>query len=76
MHGGEYDAETLFIAPTIVDNVQPNHPLMQDEIFGPILPVLEYENIEDAERSKSILTEKHREVYIVKSYNKGVEING
>ena len=35
-----------------------------------------YENIEDAERSKSILTEKHREVYIVKSYNKGVEING
>jgi len=50
VHGGENDERTLFIAPTIVDNVQPSHPLMQDEIFGPILPVLEYETIEDAIR--------------------------
>lgn len=50
VHGGEHDADSLFIAPTIVDNVQPSHALMQEEIFGPILPVLEYETIEDAIR--------------------------
>lgn len=50
VHGGEHDVETLYMAPTIVDNLQPNHPLLQEEIFGPILPVLEYESIEDVVR--------------------------
>lgn len=38
--GGEYDVETNYFAPTIVDNCSPNSPLMQEEIFGPILPVI------------------------------------
>ena len=46
--GGESDRQTRYIAPTILNNVQWNAPVMQDEIFGPILPVLSYRNINDA----------------------------
>ncbi|MBS7021275.1 MAG: aldehyde dehydrogenase family protein, partial [Firmicutes bacterium] len=35
------------IAPTILDNVHPDSPVMQEEIFGPILPLLTYHDIED-----------------------------
>ncbi len=45
--GGEYSEHTLKIAPTIVDNVSWNSPLMQEEIFGPILPVLEFKDLTD-----------------------------
>lgn len=48
LSGGETDPEDLFIAPTIMDEVDSQSPLMQDEIFGPILPVLSYEKLEDA----------------------------
>lgn len=46
--GGETDAEDLYIAPTMVTNVDLDRPLMQEEIFGPILPILEYDNLEKA----------------------------
>jgi aldehyde dehydrogenase (NAD+) len=46
--GGISNPETRYIAPTILDNVSPDDPVMQDEIFGPILPVLEYGVIEEA----------------------------
>jgi aldehyde dehydrogenase (NAD+) len=46
--GGTSNAETRYIAPTILDNVSPDDPIMQEEIFGPILPVLEYGAIEEA----------------------------
>ncbi len=45
--GGESNEKTLQIAPTIVDHVTWDSPLMQEEIFGPILPVLEFENLND-----------------------------
>nr|5MYP_A Chain A, Aldehyde dehydrogenase [Trypanosoma brucei]5MYP_B Chain B, Aldehyde dehydrogenase [Trypanosoma brucei] len=45
--GGEADEATLTIAPTILTNIDPTHPVMQEEIFGPILPVLTYENEKD-----------------------------
>lgn len=35
------------IAPTILDNVHPDSPVMQEEIFGPIFPILTYHNLED-----------------------------
>lgn len=50
VHGGEVENQLLFIAPTIIDDVQPTHALMQEEIFGPLLPVLTYDSIEDAIR--------------------------
>lgn len=45
--GGQVDEKEKFIAPTIIDNVHPDFPIMQQEIFGPILPVLTFENIEE-----------------------------
>jgi aldehyde dehydrogenase (NAD+) len=38
--GGEHDAATRFLAPTVLRDVKPDSPVMQDEIFGPLLPVL------------------------------------
>src|SRR5215471_17800758 len=46
-HGGQYDKADLFIAPTVLVNVLPDSPVMQEEIFGPILPVLEVGNVEE-----------------------------
>lgn len=45
--GGESDAGELYIAPTILDEVSWNDTIMQEEIFGPILPVLTFTNLED-----------------------------
>jgi aldehyde dehydrogenase (NAD+) len=46
--GGQSDAATRYIAPTVLDNVSWDDPVMQDEIFGPILPVLAYDNLSEA----------------------------
>lgn len=40
--GGEVNRKERYIAPTIIDEVLPDDPVMQEEIFGPILPVMEY----------------------------------
>jgi NAD-dependent aldehyde dehydrogenases len=46
--GGKIQPEDRYIAPTVLDNVSWDSPVMQDEIFGPILPVLEYDNFSEA----------------------------
>ncbi|KAI8420280.1 hypothetical protein MSG28_008813 [Choristoneura fumiferana] len=46
--GGEYDAQDKFIAPTIITNVRGSDKVMEDEIFGPILPIVPIENAYDA----------------------------
>jgi len=46
--GGAQDRETRYIAPTVLENVSWDAPIMAEEIFGPVLPVLSYERIEDA----------------------------
>ncbi len=46
-YGGETDQAQKYIAPTIIDDVQPDFPIMQQEIFGPILPVLEFQSIDE-----------------------------
>lgn len=46
--GGKTEAATRHIFPTILDKVSPDDPIMQEEIFGPILPVLTYKTIEEA----------------------------
>jgi len=43
--GGENDAKIRYIAPTVVDMVDWDSPLMQQEIFGPILPVMEFDTL-------------------------------
>lgn len=46
--GGELDRSSLYMAPTIVDNAKLGDKIMEDEIFGPLLPVLEYETLDQA----------------------------
>ena len=46
--GGQSDHRTLYIAPTIIDDITWDDPIMQHEIFGPILPVLAYNNLSQA----------------------------
>jgi aldehyde dehydrogenase (NAD+) len=47
-HGGQHDRSDRFIAPTVLVNVSPDSPAMQEEIFGPILPILEVSSVKDA----------------------------
>ena len=44
--GGKYDKKELFIEPTVLMDTNERDPVMKEEIFGPILPVLEFDNIE------------------------------
>jgi aldehyde dehydrogenase (NAD+) len=46
--GGETDVKDLYIAPTVLRNVSPSAPVMQEEIFGPILPVLTIPDLDHA----------------------------
>ena len=48
--GGETDLSDRYIAPTILRNVSGDHPVMQEEIFGPILPVISVPSVESAIR--------------------------
>jgi aldehyde dehydrogenase (NAD+) len=50
LFGGETDANTLQIAPTVVGPVSPEGLAMSQELFGPILPVMTYESLEEAVR--------------------------
>jgi len=45
--GGEHDVSKKFIAPTIVLNPSPDSPLMQEEIFGPIIPIVSFNGRSD-----------------------------
>ena len=47
IYGGEVDAETLHITPTILDQVTMNDMIMKEEIFGPILPIIIYEQMDE-----------------------------
>ena len=48
--GGEFDRATCYVAPTILSGVAADAPIMREEIFGPILPVLAYDSLADALR--------------------------
>lgn len=45
--GGETDRDQKYIAPTIIDDIKPEDQIMQQEIFGPIMPVMEFEDISE-----------------------------
>jgi aldehyde dehydrogenase (NAD+) len=46
--GGEVDITQKYVAPTLIDDVKPGDPVMQEEIFGPVLPILEFNHIDEA----------------------------
>jgi aldehyde dehydrogenase (NAD+) len=45
--GGTTDPVTRYVAPTIIKDVKPGDPIMKEEIFGPILPVIDFENFDE-----------------------------
>ncbi|XP_029413955.1 fatty aldehyde dehydrogenase [Nannospalax galili] len=46
--GGETDEATCYIAPTVLTDVDPKTKVMQEEIFGPILPIVPVKNVDEA----------------------------
>lgn len=48
--GGEHDAATRYVAPTVLTDVAADSPAMAEEIFGPILPILPVDGLDDAIR--------------------------
>lgn len=46
--GGDIDVKNKYFSPTILTDVNFNNPIMQEEIFGPIIPIIEYEDIYSA----------------------------
>lgn len=49
--GGHTDDDTLRIEPTLLDGVTNDSPCMQEEIFGPLLPMITYKGLEEVERA-------------------------
>ncbi|XP_057272018.1 aldehyde dehydrogenase family 3 member A2 isoform X1 [Pezoporus wallicus] len=47
-HGGEVDEASCFIAPTILTDVSPESKVMEEEIFGPVLPIVTVNNVDEA----------------------------
>ena len=45
--GGRTDKTQRFFSPTVLDNVSPDAPVMQEEIFGPIFPIVNFRTTED-----------------------------
>lgn len=46
--GGGYDREERFIEPTLIDEISSDAPIMQEEVFGPIFPLLTFDSTEEA----------------------------
>ena len=47
VQGGGSDRKTLRIEPTVMDNVTFSDPVMQEEIFGPVMPILTFDSIDE-----------------------------
>jgi len=72
--GGRSDRRSLYIAPTIIDDIAWDDPIMQHEIFGPILPVLAYENLSQAISRVKKLPKPLAFYYFSNSRQKGEQI--
>ncbi len=48
VYGGGVDKDKLLIAPTVIDEVTLDDPIMQEEIFGPLLPVMTFDSLDQA----------------------------
>lgn len=47
LHGGHYDLQDKYMGPTLLELEDWNHPIMEEEIFGPLLPILEFDKLSD-----------------------------
>ncbi len=71
--GGGSDPSTRRIEPTIVDGLEPNHPALQEEIFGPVLPVMTVRSLQEA-RSVIEAREEGLAAYYFGSHRRAPEI--
>lgn len=46
--GGETDASERYVAPTIITNVASDDKLMEEELFGPLLPIVSINSVDEA----------------------------
>ncbi|XP_026840847.1 aldehyde dehydrogenase, dimeric NADP-preferring isoform X3 [Drosophila persimilis] len=70
--GGKYDASERYIEPTILVDVKPHDPIMEEEIFGPILPIYTVESAYDAIKFINA-REKPLVIYVFSNSNKLVK---
>ena len=70
--GGDADRDDLYIAPTIMDNVSYDDPVMQEEIFGPVLPIIEFDDLDWA-ISEVKKRDKPLSLYIFSSGKKRIQ---
>ncbi|MCK9578183.1 aldehyde dehydrogenase [bacterium] len=81
LFGGKTKKNDLYISPTIIDNVKWSDEIMKDEIFGPLLPILEYDSlasivkeINDREKPLALYIfaeNKWAQEYIIKNTSSG-----
>ncbi|MBD0279206.1 MAG: aldehyde dehydrogenase [Flavisolibacter sp.] len=50
VYGGTYDSKTLFIEPTLLTGIAEDSAVMQEEIFGPVLPLITWQDATEAQR--------------------------
>lgn len=46
--GGDVDVANRYVAPTVIADCRLDSAVMQEEIFGPLMPVIPYENLDEA----------------------------
>ncbi|MEA3392615.1 MAG: aldehyde dehydrogenase family protein, partial [Candidatus Marinimicrobia bacterium] len=68
--GGKKDKADKYISPTLIDGVDDSMPVMQDEIFGPILPLIEFDKIDDVIEKASQKDKPLAMYYFTKSKKK------
>lgn len=47
IYGGDCNPGDLYIEPTVLDGIEPDDPIMQEEVFGPVMPLLSYTNLRE-----------------------------
>ena len=72
VYGGNGNSETLQIQPTVMDNVTNEDAVMQEEIFGPIMPILTFESLDDVIENIN-RGEKPLALYIFSSDKKNIK---
>jgi aldehyde dehydrogenase (NAD+) len=70
--GGTLDLKNRYVAPTIIKNINPDDPVMKQEIFGPVLPVIDFENLEEAYR----IIEKYPKPLAVYVFTRNMKLAG
>jgi aldehyde dehydrogenase (NAD+) len=85
--GGRLDESDLTVHPTLLTNVTPDMKILQEEIFGPMLPVMTYDNLDEAieyieQRDKPLALyvyskdQQHIDEVLSRTSSGGVTVNG